>query len=267
MPTSSKKEKILIIEGNTALGEKMSKTLKTQGYIVFLVTTGEEGLKAIYDTLPQLVIVDLLLPDIDGYEILAKKHADVMLSKIPVFLLSTQGSPLNMRKVPEGSVADFIVALDPDPSDIASRLDKYFSHDTDTDEVSSAKNTKSTSKGKKVFWVEDDKLIGSILAKKFISAGFELAHFTNGEEGFSYLKTNTPDIIILDVMLPGMDGFEILQKAHMEDRLKKVPSIILSNLSKASDFEKAKLLGASKYLVKAASSLDQIVEEVRKLTN
>ena len=265
MPTvASKKEKILIIEGNTALGERMANALRADGFIVFLVKDGAEGFKAIYDVLPQLVILDLALPGMDSYEILAKKAADTMLSKVPVYLLSTQGEPINMRKVPENSVKEFIMSLDPDPTDLVTRVNNYFGHSssatkTDNDAATSEK------KPKKVLWVEDDKLIGSILAKKFISSGFDLTHAINGEMAMAYLKDNIPDVIILDLMLPGMDGFEILQKVRMDERFKKVPSMILSNLSKPGDVEKAKMLGANKFMIKAASSLDQIIEEVRKL--
>ncbi len=261
MSTSSKKEKVLIIEGNTVLGEHVSGALKAAGYLTVLVKDGNEGLKAIYDVLPQLVIVDLVMPGMDAYEILEKKNADVMLSKVPVFILSTQGTPINMRKVPEGSVADFVVSLEANPADLVARVNAYFGHMEDGASSSGHK----ASAGKKVVWVEDDKLISSILEKKFVSSGFSLFHARNGEEAMSHLKENTPDIIILDLMLPGMDGFEILQKIHDEGRFKKVPVIILSNLSKPSDLERAKVLGASKFMVKASSSLDQIVSEVKTL--
>jgi CheY-like chemotaxis protein len=65
--------------------------------------------------------------------------------------------------------------------------------------------------------------------------------------------------------MPGMSGFDILQKVKADPRLKTVPSMILSNLNKQSDIERAKVLGAQKFLVKAAASLDQIVQEVRDL--
>jgi DNA-binding response OmpR family regulator len=266
MPTSvTKKEKVLIIEGNTALGERMANALRADGFIVFLIKDGAEGLKAIYDSMPQLIIIDLVLPNVDGYDILAKKASDTMLSKIPVYILSTQGEPINMRRVPENSVTQFIVSLDPDPSDLISRINTYFGHGTTAPSKGANQAEATPTKGKKILWVEDDKLIGSILAKKFISSGFDLTHMANGEGAFAYLKDNIPDIIILDLMLPGMDGFEILQKIRMDERLKKVPAMILSNLSKPGDFEKAKMLGANKFMVKAASSLDQIIEEVRKL--
>jgi len=261
--STTKKEKILIIENGNALGEKIAQTLKGDGYTTFLVKDGAQGLKAIYDVLPHLIIMDLLITgDTDAYTVLEKKNADVMLSKIPVFILSTEGTPINMRRVPEGSVADFIVSLEPDPLELLNRVNTYLKHTPSPEKEESSSSTK-----KKIFWVEDDKLIGSILEKKFVSSKFELVHVMNGEEALTRLKDFTPDIIIVDLMLPGMDGFEILQKVRQDTRFKKTPVMILSNLSKPSDFERAKLLGASKYLVKASSSLDQIVADVRSMVD
>ena len=100
-------------------------------------------------------------------------------------------------------------------------------------------------------------------AQKLVAAGFELFHAKNGEEALEILKTVLPDVIAVDLILPGMSGFDILQKVNMDERLKKIPKMVLSNLSKPSDIEKAHALGATKFLVKAATSLDQIVAEVK----
>ena len=81
------------------------------------------------------------------------------------------------------------------------------------------------------------------------------------------MATNVPDAIVLDLLMPGMNGFDILQKVKNDPRLKDVPAMILSNLNKQSDIDRARILGAKKFLVKAAASLDQIVEEVESLCN
>jgi DNA-binding response OmpR family regulator len=261
MSQTTKKETILVVEGDRSFGNAVSSALKADGYSVSLANDSMEGLKNIYDVLPQLLILDLG-SGADTYELLEKKHADVMLSKIPVLVLSTQGESINMRRVPAGSVVDFIVSLESNTVDVVDRVNKYFGHTIEKETKSD--NTKS-SKAKKILWVEDDKLIGSILDKKFDAAGITVVRALNGEEAFALLKEFMPDLIILDITLPGMDGFEILQKIHMDKKYKDTQTLILSNLSRPSDFEKAKILGSTKYMVKAASSLDQIVAEVQKL--
>src|SRR3989338_10388959 len=259
---SPSQEKVLVIEAESIVGDKIASCLRQEGYNVALVKNGVDGLKQIFDILPGLIILDITLPGLDGYDILYKKQAEPMLAKIPLFLLSTQGVPINMRRVPPGSVTEFIIELHVDPAEILSKVNRHFPHKGET--VPAASGADAITK-KKILWVEDDKLIGTILSKKFTSSGFELFHAKNGEEALDILKTVVPDAIVLDLLLPGMSGFDILQKIRADEHLKNTPVIILSNLSKPSDIEKAKILGARKFLIKAASSLDQIVAEVKEI--
>jgi len=266
MNPSTKKETVLLIEGNKSQSDSLTNGLKSKGYSVIVQNKGADGLKVMHDSLPHLVILDLNISDIDPYEFLENKNTDTTVSKIPVFLLSSEGVSINMRKVPENSVTDFVVSLDLNPSDLVDRVNHLFGHNSIAENLNSNLKDDVTNKNaKEVLWIEDDKLISSILMKKFIGAGIKVTHFTNGEEALTELKRFIPDLIILDITLPGMDGFEILQKIHMNEEYKKIPSLILSNLSRPSDFEKAQILGATKYMVKAASSLDQIVTEVQNL--
>lgn len=258
-----KSEKIVIIEGSPQFGEQMIETLKRDGYKnVFLYKSGSEGLKGIYDILPHIILLDIVLADMDGYQVLAKKHAEPLLAKIPLFLISNEGAAINMRNIPEGSVTEVIISLHTKPIDILEKINGYFGY-----MLSSAGGESKTDDAnkKKLLWVEDDKLIGTILAKKLVASGFDLVHCGNGETALNSLQTRVPDAIVVDLLLPGMSGFEILEKIKDEEKLKNVPRMVLSNLSKATDIDKAKTLGASKFLVKASTSLDQIVEEIKGL--
>lgn len=258
-----KSEKILIIEGDASFGGRLSKALQAEGYAVSLAMDGNKGLKALFDQLPHLVIVDVTLSGIDGYDILEKKQAEPLLAKIPVFLLSMQGLPINMRRVPSDCIKEFIVAIHPDPTEIVVKVNRCFGRETGGKptpaEVAAMNN------GKSILWVEDDKLIGSVLSKKLASSGFLLFLAKNGQEGLDHLKSSVPDAVVLDLLLPGMSGFDVLQEIRRSEATANIPVMILSNLSKKSDIERAKVLGAQKFIVKAAVSLDQIVAEVRDL--
>jgi len=260
--SKTRNEKILVIEANKSFGEDVMAALKAAGYAhVSLKTDGASGLAAIYD-LPHLVLLDISLSDIDGYKVLAKKQSEQLLAKIPVFLLSAEGVPINMRDIPKGSVAEVIISLHASAGDIVEKVDHYFGHEGDAGE-----DGQGGAGGAKIklLWVEDDKLIGTILAKKLMSSGFDLRHAQNGEEALNMIAKEKPDAIVVDLLLPGMSGFEILQKIQGDESLKKVPKMVLSNLSKSSDIDRARSLGAEKFLVKASTSLDQIVAEVKAM--
>lgn len=262
MSVESKKEKVLIIEADAAFGERLVGALTLEGYQVFLEKDGPAGMRAIYDLMPHLILVDIVLPGIDGYHILEQKQAEPLLAKIPVFLVSTQGVPIDMQRIPQGAVKEFILDLHVDTTEIMKRISTLFGHP-----LSATKTAGPSGSAKKVLWVEDDKLIGTILSKKLINSGFDLMHAKDADEAFRYLASTIPDVIVLDLLIPGVSGFDILQKVRAVDQLKRIPVMILSNLNKQSDIERARILGAQKFLVKAAASLDQIVAEVRGMVS
>ena len=258
-----KKDKILVIEGHREFGLQIKKLFDDSGFEATFIEKGADAMNLIYELLPRLIVLNIDISDIDSYEILEKKNSEPLLKKIPVFLISTQGIPLNISKIPQGSVADIILLYKEDPMTILEKVTSYLGI------MSAAKKSPSedgTGKRKPtVLWIEDDKMINSILGKKLLASGFNLLSAKNGEDALKFLKSNSPDAIVSDLILPGMSGFELLQKINMEPSWKKIPMMALSNLDSGSDREKAKMLGAKKFFVKASISLDQVPKEIMNL--
>lgn len=258
------KEKILIALSDAALAKHLADILSNEGYRPFPAKTGPEALTKMQNDRPDLAVIDLVLPEKSGYDVLNEKTLDRFTTKIPVIVVSNSGGAIEMRRIPSSpTIRDFIVKTHVDPDEIVEKISGIFNHYYESERMKAAKPTMTI--GKKVLWVEDDKFLGNILVKKFETSGHTVLKATNGEEAFSMLANEIPDVIVLDILLPGLSGFEVLQKIRMTDSLKKVPVIMLSNMNKPSDIEKAKTLGAQKFLVKAAVSLDQIVKEIEQL--
>ena len=116
---------------------------------------------------------------------------------------------------------------------------------------------------KKIIIVEDEKPMAKALAIKLKSAGYEVDNAYEGEEFFQKVKENKYDLVLLDIMLPKMSGFDILEKMNAEGI--KVPVAIASNLSQDEDVKKAKDLGAVDFIVKSNTSLVDFVEKVKKI--
>ncbi|MBU2508805.1 MAG: response regulator [Patescibacteria group bacterium] len=112
--------------------------------------------------------------------------------------------------------------------------------------------------------VEDDKFLLKAYESKLSRAGFQVEKATDGEETMEKLKVAKPNIILLDLVMPNVDGFEVLAKVHKDPKFKSIPVIVVSNLGQESDVEKAKSLGAAEYLVKSDYSLQQIVDLIKK---
>ncbi len=118
---------------------------------------------------------------------------------------------------------------------------------------------------KRVMIIEDDNFLSSLMKVRLEKEGFTVMQAFDGEEAIELLKTDRPDLIVLDLIMPKVMGFEVLQTISMTPELEKTPVIILSNLAQDSDIQKAKEFGAKEYFVKVKISIDDIVKRVKTL--
>mgnify|MGYP006291090135 CR=1 FL=1 len=117
---------------------------------------------------------------------------------------------------------------------------------------------------KKILIVEDDKFLRELISQKLVKEGFDIAEAVDGEQAVKKVKDVDPDLILLDLILPGIDGFEVLTKIKEDPVLAEVPVIVLSNLGQKDDIEKGLNLGATDYLIKAHFTPSEIIEKVKK---
>ena len=116
---------------------------------------------------------------------------------------------------------------------------------------------------KKILVIEDDKFLRELITQKLNREDFEVAEAIDGEEGIEKIKTEKPDLVLLDLILPGIDGFEVLSQAKKDPSLASIPVIILSNLGQKEDVERGLKLGAVDYLIKAHFTPKEIIEKVK----
>jgi DNA-binding response OmpR family regulator len=115
-----------------------------------------------------------------------------------------------------------------------------------------------------ILLVEDDTFLANIYKTKFEMEGFVVSNAENGEEGLNAAKKDKPDLILLDILLPKMDGFTVLKKLKADDSVKDIPVILLTNLGQKDDVEKGLELGAVDYLIKAHFKPSETVDKVKK---
>lgn len=123
-------------------------------------------------------------------------------------------------------------------------------------------NTDKTDK-KFILVAEDDSFYGNVFNTKLAKEGFDVVVAENGKKALEVARDRTPHLILLDLVMPEMDGFETLQTLKADDNLKRVPVIVLSNLGQDSDIDKAKQLGAKDYFIKSNVSIQKVVEIVK----
>jgi len=112
--------------------------------------------------------------------------------------------------------------------------------------------------------VEDDFFLRSLMTKKLTLEGYEVIEAENGRIALNELEKNNIDLILLDLIMPEVDGFEVLETISKNPELIKIPVIVLSNLGQKEKIDKAKSLGAKDYIIKAHFTPGEVVEKIKK---
>jgi DNA-binding response OmpR family regulator len=116
---------------------------------------------------------------------------------------------------------------------------------------------------KKILIVEDDKFLRELIVQKLIKEGYETSEAVDGEQGIKKVKEERPDLVLLDLILPGIDGFEVLSQKKEDPSIVNIPVIVLSNLGQKEDVERGLKLGAVDYLIKAHFTPGEIIEKIK----
>ncbi len=113
--------------------------------------------------------------------------------------------------------------------------------------------------------IEDDHFLSSILKSRLEKDGFTVTQAFDGDEALEMLKTARPDVILLDIIMPKVSGFEVLENVSADPELSRIPVVIASNLGQDSDIQRAKTLGARDYYVKVRTSLEDLAGMVKNV--
>jgi len=117
---------------------------------------------------------------------------------------------------------------------------------------------------KKILLVEDEEIIADLLEKKLRAEGYEIKVARDGVEGLEKMREEKPDLILLDIVMPKMGGFEVMEEMQKDPALEKIPVIVISNSGQPVEIEKAKELGAKDWLIKTEFDPQEVIDKVVK---
>lgn len=118
---------------------------------------------------------------------------------------------------------------------------------------------------KKILIIEDDPFLSEMYCKKLKRLGFESRVAVNGKEGLEIVRQDRPDLILLDIVLPQVDGYEVLKRLKEDKELRKIPVIFLTNLGQKDEVEKGVSLGADAYIIKAHFTPTAVVNKIKEV--
>ena len=234
---------ILIIDDDPAALDLLSRFLRKEGFEVRVATSGEEGLKIAREQHPTVISLDILLPGMDGWQVLEILKSDPELADVPVIILTMLDD--QQRGYVLGA-AEFLVKP-PDRERLSRLLKRY----------------RGTGRTARLLVVEDDADIREILKRQLGNEGWLVETAENGLVALERCAENPPDLILLDLMMPVMDGFEFVARLRSTRHGLTVPVVVLTarDLSTA---DRARLNGhVDRVLQKGSQQRDDLLSEVR----
>ncbi len=120
---------------------------------------------------------------------------------------------------------------------------------------------------KKILFIEDEPALQKALSVSLKAQGFEVLSAFDGESGLKMVKDVKPDLVLLDLILPKMDGFAVLEELKKIPETKNMPVIVLTNLDETEDVQKVLDLGATNYLIKASYNTEEIANKIKEIVN
>jgi len=256
--------RILVVDDDANIINFFQSVLEEQGYTVATAGNGLEAIQKVKEFHPEVILLDVIMPEMDGYEVTEELKGDPETSSISIILVTGMDTLDDKVRGLEAGADDFItkpfnfdelvarvrslVKLKRLQDQLAN-LQKEFTQDT------LLKQKQGLSQNM-ILVVEDDERISKVMSNVLGTGGYITHTVKDGLEAMEFLKDNVPDIILLDLMLPGLDGMEVLKRVRESPLTMEVPVIVVTALDDFKTKIKGLYIGADDYLVKPVKSLE-----------
>lgn len=206
---------ILVIDDDVVIRETLQAHLDKLGHAVAIAADGREGIQLAHKLMPDAIILDVMMPNMNGWQVLSLLKNDPKLQHIPVIMSSIEE---NLKIGNALGATDYLIKP-VNFKQLATVLDKY---DLKLPQTSNGSNVHS------VMLVDDDQILRTTVAKILSDKGWKVLQASNGQIALDYLQTENPNFILLDLEMPVMDGFEFLTQLRQHQKWRTIPVIVLT---------------------------------------
>jgi DNA-binding response OmpR family regulator len=238
---------VLIVDDDINLRNMISMKLEQRGFIAAGAGSDQEMIVSMEKRLPDLIILDLNLPDNSGHEVLRRLKSEPAHAAIPILMLTAAAKE-----------ADVVSALH-------SGASSYIVKPVDINRLSERVEKISANMRRTVLVADNDQLILALLQSKFKGRGFNVVLTNNGLSTFEHAQRVKPDLIILDIAMPGMDGISVLKMIRNDKKTKDIPVIIASAKTTPADIAAGMAAGAQDYVPKPFNADDLVHRSIALL--
>ncbi len=241
---------ILVIEDNELNMKLVRSLLELGGYKVIAVSNAEDGIAYLRSERPDLVLMDIQLPGMNGLEATRTIREEMGLKDLPVVALSSYAMQGDDQKALDAG-CDGYITKPIETRYFLKTIGGYLSQSVQK-KVSTQK--KGTHHRPRILIVDDDPRNVKLLNAKLANEGYELIEAYSGEEALETVENTIPDLILLDVMMPGIDGYEVIRALKMSEDTRRIPIILITALDSIEDKLKGLKAGADEFLTKPVNA-------------
>jgi PAS domain S-box-containing protein len=245
--------RVLVVDDDEHILELLRHQLEAEGYQVVTAQQGKDVFELARTHRPDLITLDVLLDDMDGFQVLEGLKRDASTSMIPVIIVSI---------VPDAETRGLALGA-------AGYIGKPFEEKQvlgQVREVLSSLGMAANDHVRQVLVVDDDRDIVGWLRTSLTNSGFNVHGAYNGREALALVREVSPDLILLDVKMPDMDGYEVIRKLRQEQATRDIPVIIITGSSVDDDYEQVEILGMGvKHLLTKPFTIETLVEEIKRV--
>jgi len=249
-PSASKdlgENHVLVIDDDEAARDLLRRTLEGKGYSVQLASEGREGIELARQVRPSLITLDVMMPGMDGWAVLQELRADSELQDVPVVMISLAEN----RQLGYSLGAVEYLSKPVDRQALLKLVGQYV----------------DLSESPLALVVDDDAAARSTITRALHDAGWEVVEAVNGAKALKELDLARPDVILLDLIMPVMDGFEFLVELQKNSEHRSIPVIVVTAKDLTQE-ERARLKGAAALVLeKAALDLDELMEQIQSASS
>ncbi|MCK5027161.1 MAG: response regulator [Candidatus Pacebacteria bacterium] len=261
---------ILIIEENKIFREMLVEKLNKVGYNTSFLESNAT-IDDLRDADPQIMFINITTPKEKGLKLIEEMRADKDLSRVPIIAIAKAEGSVLVEYARKLGVKYFVDRVIFDAENMLANVSSLLNEGSLPVDTSSSESKKDLEeiieKGGEeghVLLIEDDIFMRELFAKNLRGAGFSVDDAEDAVVGEKKLATTTPHVVLLDLLLPGKSGFQFLAEMKRRDEYKDIPVIVVSNLGSKGDIDRALDLGASDFLIKANSTIDEIISKTKK---
>ncbi len=244
---------LLIVDDNAMNRDMLARRLEREGYAITTASGGKAALELVGKQDFDLVLLDILMPDIDGYQVLEQLKADARTREIPVVMLTAVHEMDSVVRCFEMGVEDYLTKPFNIPF-VKSRISSCLRSTTVKGKTSS-KRPQSESDEHRLLIIDDNAMNRDMLARRLEHEGYYITTAAGGQQALELVGKERFNLILLDILMPDMDGYEVLEKLKSNDATKDIPVIMLTAVNEVESVKHCIDLGAEDYLIKPFNSV------------